>query len=504
MRYIKEFKYQLFILLILVFGYISIPPLYSFQNDSLVKFLQAYSLVNSSFESQEYYYFFKDIDPNYTYFFTRNSIYFLEANGLHIGPFPILFSYITSFYFLFPFYFFSLFSGFIFIIILYILDKYWKLEKLTLLMGGIGTSLLIYAFEYSENIYYILLLLLYLTVFFKSEKFLFLSSLFLGISIFLRLETVVIFLIFNLSIIFVSFRNSRTDKREVYKLIKFDLYFILVVSIFFIYNLIVYNNILGPRFIADRENFWNLHNKINNYLSLYFGNSITGAFKLGFFGLTPFFLICAFLIPKIFKELDQNSQILYTFFISYLIVVPAISPHDGYWSWGARYFIPILIPGLILSDILIKKFWGKLKMIFITLLVYSIVMNQVGIKIISLSAKSMKSIQLLISESNSDIRVFDSYVFALLTGTQLVDKPTLVLRNDEHLPDILNKLKNSRKGQSLSYFQSGLLEKIYSQAMIEKGVENQEILKALNQSLIKMEPKIYQQLEIIEYKYIIE
>ncbi len=478
-------------------GYITVPPIYSFQNDSLIKFIQTYSLVNSSFVSQEYIYFFKDIDPNYNYHFTRDSIYFLKVNGLNIGPFPVFFSYLTAFFFLFPFNLFSVLSGIIYFLILYIIYKYWKIDNLILLLGAIGTSLLIYALEYSENIYYLLFLLLFFTLFFKFEKLEYLAAIFLGLSAFLRLESIIIYIIFNISIFYSIIYLSNNVKIK--NIIIFNLVFIIIIIIFFIYNNIIYDNFLGPRFIADRANFWNIQTKINNYISLYFGNPIFGAFKLGFFGLTPIFLIAPIYLFFKFRNLDNVTQIFLIFFIGYVLIVPGLSPHDGHWSWGARYFIPVLIPSLVLSDVLLKISGKKIKILFIILLVYSALMNQIGVKIISLSVESMKNVQNIISSSKSDIRIFDSHIFALFTGTQLIYKPTLVLKGDDYLREMLGKMKSTRKGTYVSYFQSGILNKIYMEFQNEDRDRNKVILDNLSDIFKNVEKKELSQFEIVEY-----
>jgi hypothetical protein len=128
----------------------------------------------------------------------------------------------------------------------------------------------------------------------------------------------------------------------------------------------------------------------------------------------------------------------------------------------------------------------------------------VGVKIISLSVKSMKNVQNLISDSKSDIRIFDSHVFALFTGTQLINKPTLVLKNEDNLTEILGKMRSARKGMYVSYFQSGMLDKIYMEFQNVDREKNQIILDNLNDYFKKVEKKELNQFQIVEYIFLIE
>ncbi|MCX7998658.1 MAG: hypothetical protein N3A69_06865, partial [Leptospiraceae bacterium] len=78
------------------FIYLLIHPKYSFYGDSLIKLLMSKSLLLQNFHSINYFYFFKDYDPTFTYFPIDYHLYHIQKENLHFGPFGFSFSFFSA------------------------------------------------------------------------------------------------------------------------------------------------------------------------------------------------------------------------------------------------------------------------------------------------------------------------------------------------------------------------------------------------------------------------
>jgi|GEM_PF-4802869 len=449
---------------------------YSFQSDSLAKLLQTYSLFHSGYQSQEYIYFFRPLDPNFEFFFFKNSIYLLEIQDKYIGPFPVAFSYITSWFFYLPYQFFTIFSGWLLVGFLLYFRSQWRIRDSIIIFLGLGSSFFLYGLEYSENIYFNFLVLLSITFFFKSKKFFFLSPLFLALSCALRLEALFFLISFNLS--YFIFYVIQTKKKNVFlKLFVFDLLFLIFVAQFFLYNHFQYGNYLGPRFLADQGGFWNFQTKIDNYVSLYFAIPTDFKFKLGSLVYSPILLV--FIGLSFWKSSTKSLKIKFFSLLTliFFLLVPFFSPHDGFYFWGARYLSLSLISGALLIEYWLRKnkkilSRARFTIIYYTLIVYSCGLTILGYKFLQYSFKMMESVQRVTSIIQSDIVIFDNYEMALFTGRQLIDKRTLLIRKEEHLSKLIDCLKNLPKSKI------ALVHSELAQSMI-KQTKTKELLDAM-------------------------
>jgi hypothetical protein len=483
----------------LIFAYTTVEPAYSFASDSLNKLIQSYSLIENRFLSDNLHYSFRDVDPDYNFYPADYVLYHLRLGSKHVGPFSVFFSIFTSPLFIFPIWVLPLVSGLIYLIGLWVLKKYWNVSNIILFLTACGTSLLIYAVEYSENIYFIFLHFISITLFLKKEKQTILAGILMGLSVYLRLETLLGFPFYVIAYVIVY---GIKDKESFKKIFLFGSAFTLTVFLFLLFNQINYGHYLGPKYLVDQSNFWNFETKFRIYLSLFFGLMQLGFFKLGFFGLTPFFLVPLFLLFKEFNSLEKDIRFLFISSIMYFLIAPALSPHDGHWSWGARYFSLLVFPFAILSqeslNIILSKYNKKfILVIFYFLVTYSIIMTQVGLKIVGVSSRVMKEVQTIMNIlPGADIRLFNNEAFALHTGPQLLKEPSVLARNKDSLSDLILMIKKHSPGKKIVFIHSSLLNRMLQSSGIVINSDLEEYKQLLSKELIFLESREIQKFEI--------
>lgn len=448
-----------------------VPPKYSFYGDSLIKLLMAKSLLLRNFESINYFYFFENFDPNFTYFPIDYHLYHIQKENLHFGPFGFSFSFFSAILLkIFPYFFLPLLSSLALIFVLYYLRKFWNLHYSSLGFLVFCTSLLIYIVEFSENIFFIIFHFLSLS-FFLQEKWgefwdSFLASLLLVVSISFRLESLMYLGL--LVPVYVYVYKFNINKKKLFLFLSFT---ILFLGVFFFLNYFIYGHILGSKYLADQKNFFStLNQKLINYFSLWIGMKEEMFFKPGFFGLTPLFLAVFYIGFQNFKILSPNSQILLLTSFAYILIAPFFAPHDGHWSWGARYLSITILPlGIVLNELnLIPKVWSSArwkKNVLIALLVVSFVQVFLGIFIISISSQVMKQVQENTSKIDSHFRIFQNGIFALHTGPQILETNSLLVKNKEDLEKLIPLLRNF-PNQKIAFLYSKKLENLLAKGNV--------------------------------------
>lgn len=448
-----------------------VPPKYSFYGDSLIKLLMAKSLLLHKFLSIKYFYFFENFDPNFTYFPIDYHLYHIQKDNLHFGPFGFSFAFFSAILLkIFPYFFLPLLSSLALVLILYHLRKFWNLNYSSLGFLVFCTSLLIYTVEFSENIFFIILHFLSLSFFLK-EKWgelwdSLLASLLLVLSISFRLESLMYLGLLIPAYVYVYKFN--VNKKKLFLFLSFTSLFL---GMFFFLNYSIYGHILGSKYLADQKNFFStLTQKLVNYFSLWIGVKEEMFFKPGFFGLTPLFLGVIFMGFQKLKTLSQNSQILLLTSFAYILVAPFFAPHDGHWSWGARYLSVAILPlGVVLNELnFIFKFWISTrwkKNFFIILLLVSFVQAFLGVFIISISSQVMKQVQTITSNIDTNFRIFQNGILALHTGPQVLETPSLLVKSKEDLEKLIPILRKF-PNQKIAFVYSKKLESLLAKGNI--------------------------------------
>jgi len=448
-------------------SYFLVQPKYSFTSDSLIKLFQAYSLKKNQFKSEEYYYFYSEYDPEYKYFPIDYHLYKMRVGEKFIGPFPIAFSTLAAFLlYVLPYKVLPFISLFFILVAVYVARKMWNLTNLGILFLFFCTSVNINYLEFSENSLFISLAFAGITLFLLGTTIsqALVAGLLLGLSIFFRLETL-LYLPF-LAVGFFFFRGISEFKST--RIYYFLFSFCFTVILFFVMNLLLYDTILGPRFIVDRSGFLtsSLKYKFQNFISIVFGSKYQAFYKLGFIGLTPVFIVSYIYGFVYFHKLSRDIKILIVSSVLYLLISPFFAPHDGHWSWGGRYLNLLIFPMTILTDVLFFRnsfhFFSKawLKVLVSVLIFYSVIQSFIGVGILHLTNRITKEIQNEISTLEKDsILIVNSGILALTFGTEFVERRILKISADDSVNKLFFDISNLYGDKPIFTIFSSALEK---------------------------------------------
>jgi len=478
-------KYSLVFLLsvLLIYQLYKIKPEYLYSSDNLLKLIQAYSLLENNFQTESLYYPAKYLDPEYKLYPHFPP---MKINGNFLGQYPMFLSLILApLLKLFSFEILPYFFLGVCLLVGFLLVYFWDISKTTQLLLVLGTPFATSGFEVSEHPY--LLLFQTLGLFFYIEKkeiprFAFLSGIFLGLGVWLRLEVLFFnfFLFLFISIIRYNLNLFNYMNYEKSVLVGF----VIVVVLFFGFNYWNYSHILGPRYLYNQEGFYRgIFEKLQQAIILLFGwNS-----KLGYFGYTPLFLLVVIWAFWKYKTLGELEKIFLLLILFFLLTVAFLAPNDGVVNWGSRYMNLALIPNVLLFDSLYKKLNSK-KVNFFTILfiIYSTFITNFSWKVIKSSSKLLSNLQKEFSYCENNLRVFPFQLYAEYQGLDYFKYPSVVVSNLSEYEYLLTKLPNNltlciieftENNPTISYLNGIAYKEEDRQAVLEKFQREWKVIK---------------------------
>lgn len=495
----RTFLLWLVPLFVLLFSFKGFSVENSFGADPLIKLYQLYSFTQNDSASETYVYPAESIDGKWNFFPLMSqqgekTVYFIPEK--RIGPFPIFFTFISSF-----FYKIAGLSGLIaipvltYILIAAFLIHDWKLHPISIITALAGTPAILYALEFSEVLPVVLLTIPAFRVFFRSQRpalwSLFLSGFLLGMSSWLRLEAFLLFFAFFLSILIT---NARTYWNEIYhRYIQSIRPFVILLSgtalavlILLGFNEWNYGHIFGPRYLVNYSNGSEVSfvYKLKQMFVLLIG----GYYKLGFFGYTPLFLVSIILFftrASLRKSLDQLHYVSLGTLLIFLPSTSYLAFETGGFDWGPRFLAPALFPAILLLDGILKTSLDELhrKTVnpdldqpiteqqarhqssfikiagvyggILILLLFSTGMTAVGVKMIRGYQKGQEIQRTFYEHVKADIRLFSDDFFIINSGSSLMKTPTLYARSPEKLNELIPLLKQNAPGKRIVYLDPG-------------------------------------------------
>lgn len=504
-------------LIILLFGiYIimSFDPDFLFAGDSLSKLIQADSILKNNFSSEELFYPARDIDPDFKYY-PFPSPFYIQVGESHLGQYPVFFSIISAVIIkLFttkalPFIGLSLFLA-----SLFILKKFYNVRNSLIYFGGFCTYLLVFSIDFSENIYTFTLTFLGLTLYFseietqsvKIPKSIF-AGILIGLGVWLRLEGLFFFFALSIGYLLVfGFKN----KTELTRFILFGIGFSVLVFGFILFNYLDYGHILGPRYLANKEGFYQgLSDKIIQMTTLIFAWNI----KIGYFVFTPVFLytIIKLIIPSNYQKLENRYKLLLIAILVFIPLVAFFAPNDGAVNWGPRYLAHAVFPNLILFSVVLEKFEApsvsltKKTFLYISCAI-SFLFFFTGFKFFEVGAKQLKKFQTEMEAVKTDIRVFQNFYLANHMGSSYLKNSSVLITEEKALQEFIDKVLTLKKGKTLGFYHSDFQyaknSSMVSEEMktLEKGKEF--YLRILGEKLKFI--KKHEQKHVTVYEYKIE
>ena len=474
-----------------------IQPQYIFTTDSLIKLTQSYGLLNSNFSSESIEYLGKDIDPSYTYSpFKGSTLRLIQINNNYIGPFPVAFSLLSAIYLKVfqPHYlpFLSLFFTWVGLIFFYIK---WSCSLKASLLILFCTPLFIVSFDYAEYTLFAVLHFIGLSLLLQSTEktkivYLCLSGLFMGISVFFRIEAILF--TFSLCLSYLLMYKVKINKQFLIPIVITFLIFLL----FFVFNYLTYNHILGTRFTVNESGFFaDPIQKFNNILTLLVFNNM----KLGLLVTVPMLLFIFGFLYKIdtYKKIQPSMQILLNTTSIFIILVLLLSPNDGgNLNWGSRYFLLIFFPvGLLFHYIKENFSISNKKLIYLVnfLITLSILVNIVMTLVVKASTGAFKQIQNQFIETDTDVWLFISDDHVYFIGLEYFHKKVFLLDNSLiNKNDVLyNLVKKHYSSDSRICFFTTNYNKIQniSKETKQEQIVVEKIVQELNQKFRFIEKK---------------
>jgi hypothetical protein len=461
-------KYKGFILFLLLF-LIYLKPLINkdiehiFTGDSLLKMLQTDSVLKNRFLSDELYYEFKELDPKYSFYLMRGFTF--SHNGLQFSQYPSLFAFLNAY----PLYLFgpkSLFLGTFFstFLFIYILIRTHSFHWITVTFICFGTPLILYGYEYSENILFLLLSFFAYSVTFKRQRFKkpiiqVLISFLLVLSMHFRLESMVFMAVF-FPLYFLFYYKNRSTKflylvRRFYPL---TISFLVFVLVFFFINQVLYGHPFGARFVVSGGNQFNLIIKLKQMFVLFF----FGLGKIGFYGYMPIFLFLLFYYFKLFLQGNLSFQlnVCYSVLFVFIPVMSFTTGSESFVNWGPRYLALGIYPGIILLNHFVVTFLTSkksYKILIVFFFIYSTFITWKGVSIQTNSYKMIKKIYLtFFKEESAELYLIDSELIAGGAGYDFIRKKILVIENFSKFMEVSDKILNKFPNQKIIYISSSL------------------------------------------------
>ncbi|MCB1169009.1 MAG: hypothetical protein KDK25_01680 [Leptospiraceae bacterium] len=423
-------------------------PSLSYTWDPQNKLVQAWSLWEAGYSSDELFYYLKDQDPGYR-FFPHGSNAFGKIDGRFVSAFPValaaLFAPVLAL--LGPAGVVYV-SAFLLLFCCLALYRLWNFRGLWLFSPLIFTFLFSFTLEYGEHLLLALLTFVGLSLLARSEdngRKAALGGLICGAGVFLRHETLPLLLSVGLAYLAVfAFQNLLSRLRPLFL---FTLGASTGVLAFFLLNLILYGHPLGPRFLINASGLevsWAL--RAQWALDLLFWHGV----KPGLFGYMPALLLVYGLALYFARHLSSGARLMLLTALIYIPLVLLIVPNNGIMDWGPRYFGPILLPSLAVTH----ELWQRKELqsrrwirgMILLLALVTPALNYTGLKFLRNARKVTGQVTEALQQRDAAIWVFAGIDSFYYTGTEYLKRPIVSLNDHKDLSKLMTILQSEYPG----------------------------------------------------------
>ncbi len=465
----KILKNKIFILFFILFAIFILKFRYDLDKDNIfvasdgqIKFYQTFQIKSSHLFNINCYYPNGQLDTNFKFYPIRYPWTIIDTKTrkcVYEYPpfFPALITllswnknyklimYIPLCFYLLSFIFFYL-----------ILDRISK-EKI---LNSLICLLIFYSFplltsmDFSESpIYHFsVIIAIYLFIYSKQNILFrnFIFGLFIGISIFFRMEILIPSTL--LSLAFFVIQNHWHDRIK--NSFSFGIGFLITISIFFYYNYTTSHHIFGYRYISslleNRIISPSINFKLNLLGSYLFGDKV----MVGIFKFHPMLLVIFLLsIYQMFKNKLKEIEFIFIFagFLSLILIPLSINFYGGVGYFGLRYletpfFFIAIGMGLYINRIFtfLPSIW-KYTIYFI--LVFSIYWTHLstkeGLKVLKNSSKDFTLLQNIINDEKNII-IHTSLYTSIFIGPSLLESSHFHIPTDEEIKDFIKLLPQNK------------------------------------------------------------
>ncbi|MCT8335199.1 dolichyl-phosphate-mannose-protein mannosyltransferase [Leptospira sp. 85282-16] len=405
-----------------------------FLSDPLVKMIQTISLWTQGWATESILYPAKEMDPDFLLSPLNEGFVFLNNNRL-VGQYPIALTFLYSLFGFLPFSILPYFNIIFLFIFLRLLVKN-SIQIPTLILVSLGTVVFPLLIDFSENgpfilltgYGYIFLMKAFLTD--KKQDWI-LGNLFLGISLWFRLEGVLFFISIQITIGFIQVFIKKESILQNLNPVRY-LLFAVILSLFLLWNTYSYSHPLGTRHLT---NFGNsdrtIFDQIKIFLSMVFTYPRPNGWSLGFFLQSPIFIYSILKLSKVQIIKDKTLLFHLLIVIFYFLIAGLTSPNDGITLTG-RYLVVTIFPlTFILNDQMneLKKNKWILYPIYTWMFLFSFLI----IAIFYFSSIELKKLRTELKTFNSSLFVTTNELLSGGFGLELIDKKVICIRRDDLL-----------------------------------------------------------------------
>lgn len=431
-------------------------PRYLFTHDSQHKLIQAVSVWEQGFSTEELLYPLRAEDPEYKLYAYRDT-YLLQLDGRNIGQYPVFFSSLSALLYglggplILPI------AGFVFSMLsLVYIGRIWKLNSRAHYLAIFALPILLFSLDYTETNWMMGIVFLGLSLILdpKAESSAglgrsVLGGLLMGLGIFLRLEVLPFACSMFLAMAFIWWQQSRSERPAWQKsMLGGVIGFSIALIIFALWNYYDYGHILGPRFLVNVKGigFSGFRDLVLRLLALI----LLRDNGVGILGAAPYLLVTFWVLLRSgnHRQLDFRRQVLLW---GSLILIPGlalVAPNDGVFNpVGPRYLALVYFPVLVLIDASIRqrdsdpKRWKWATWLHRLGVVWSLCIFLVAFLVLPVGGRINQQFQTELDQLDVDIRVFGEQRSMYNVGLEYFDpRPTVLVKNQiewQHLRAIL-------------------------------------------------------------------
>lgn len=448
----------LLVLVLLAWGLSRVPPRHTFTADSMMKWAQVEAILQTG--SSLPIYPLREIDPELKHYPLTAPNYLVRRPGHDVRiVFPVAFAWAASAWVYFAGRDGAVFLSVIsFLAILTVLRRFWKVKPPWLLFTTACTSLLLPAIDFSEAAPAAALVTIGLTLALRSERLLaaFFGAALISLAAFVRMEALVVVASAGLWICVPALRHPSERRRAFAFAAGAGAFLIPLVS-----NMLIYGHPVGGHYWVDRAGFANVAEKLNTAWFLLIGRDQLDVFKPGFFGLTPLFglIFLPLFSSRVRGRMAPDERTLLFIVCTYIPVAALSAPHDGYWSWGGRYLLPVVAFSVVLLDRISSlcidlprnaRIAAVAAMVVLSL--YSFWTVRRGVGIVHGASETMKQFDTACNNIQADVLIFDNPSVALQAGPCIFRFAHFLARDTKELNALLPVLKQKYPGKRLAFW----------------------------------------------------
>ncbi len=443
---------------------------YAFVTDALVKAVQIVSLAENHRTNESIIYLAEDIDPNHELNPFPLGFSFKNKDRF-IGNYPVAFSFIYSYFASLGVNTLTSFNFIFLLTILILLKTALKFSNLTLFQFSFGTLLYTQLLDLSEYpLFYLLMTVsfIYFVKYLTEPRIqnLLWACVFSGMAVWFRLEALVFAFSFFAPILLLELMKK--DFSRMPSIFGAGLFFLFVISVFFIFNHIDYGIFLGPRFILNYslQATPTFIERILRFLTITFTTVRYGYPSLGFFFYSPILLLLLCVSIFQWKKLSYSSKIMSLASILLILLVGFTAPSDGATITG-RYLSLLAFPLCFLFhenlDDLLKSKANKIA--YRAFAIWTCILAIV-IFLIALSAtRQFKKYERIVAQAKYKTVFLSTELVAASTGLNYFEKKVMLVK-DENGYKTFKTLLSQEREEMANFSLFGPSEKLVEQIVL--------------------------------------